>query len=469
MKIFEVWKMLRVGKIHAKNDSRASDSHAAVLSVIAFAVSTAVFLIVLGGLHSFIYRASAEHSLAGAFWGNNTASQLSPTYVMLALFAALLILVPLSTLAGSAARLVASRRDSELASLRLMGATSGQVTALTAIDATLQALMGAIAGIAGYFAAMPLVMQLHFQNRAFTFAELWVGPLALFLSVVGVTLLALISALISLRGVVISPLGVSARTTPPVLGKWRVWLFVAAFVVAMLGSKLMNLGGESLLMAMAILLLPIVMTFAIINLIGPMVIRHSAKAKLRKLRSAAQLIAMRRILDNPKRAWRNVSGVALAVFIAGITSIAAFFGSMEGIEMAAEEAVLMRDIGTGGLVTLFFAALLAAVSSGVMQAGNIYDQQDEYRMLILEGADASVLSAARRMEVMTPLRTVIVVSACVSMFMMLPIMGQALVAPATLLSFFGGIALCFVLVFAGTLASNRVAASLDLLSARPDD
>jgi hypothetical protein len=121
------------------------------------------------------------------------------------------------------------------------------------------------------------------------------------------------------------------------------------------------------------------------------------------------------------------------------------------------------------LVTLFFAALLAAVSSGVMQAGDIYDQQDEYRMLKLAGADASVLTKARRMEVMTPLRSVVVVSACCSLVVLLPAMGQALAQPVTLLSFAAGIALCFGLVYVGTLASNRVAASLDVNLTRPDD
>jgi hypothetical protein len=70
---------------------------------------------------------------------------------------------------------------------------------------------------------------------------------------------------------------------------------------------------------------------------------------------------------------------------------------------------------------------------------------------------------------MTPLWAVTAVSAACSLFLMIPIMGQALTQPATMLSFVGGIALCFVLVYVGSLASNRAAASLDLLSVRADD
>lgn len=453
----------------SKNATARTTSHASALAIIAFAVSTAVFLTVLGGLHGFVYRASAEHTLVGAFWGDHLTSEFSPTYVILALFASLLLLVPLSTLAGSAARLVASRRDSELATLRLVGASSGQVTALTALDATMQALIGAVAGIALYFAAIPLVMLLNFQGEHFSFGDLWVGPLALIGVIVGVALLALVSALIALRGVVISPLGVSARTTPTALSKWRLWVFAAVVIIALAASQLMGAVEFSFVASMAVLLIPIVVTFFVINLLGPLAIRHSARSKLKHAHSAADVISMRRILDNPKRAWRNVSGVALAVFIAGITSIASFFGTTESPSMEANATLLMHDIGTGGMVTLFFAALLAAVSSGVMQAGNVYDQQDEYRTLILEGADAKVLSTARRHEVMRPLRTVVLISAACSMILMLPTMAQAFAQPVTLISFVAGIALCFVLVYVGSLASNHVAASLDLLSARPDD
>ncbi|MFR5099423.1 MAG: hypothetical protein ACLTDO_01910 [Bifidobacterium pseudocatenulatum] len=58
----------------------------------------------------------------------------------------------------------------------------------------------------------------------------------------------------------------------------------------------------------------------------------------------------------------------------------------------------MRDIAMGGFLTLAFAAVLAAVSSGVMQTGNVYDQADEYRMLALEGTDEATLDKARMMS-----------------------------------------------------------------------
>lgn len=130
----------------------------------------------------------------------------SDGYVMLAAFASLLLIVPLVALAGSAARLAASRRDARLAALRLVGATTAQVTKLTALDAGGQALLGALVGMAGYFALIPAIMLLDFQNQHFTFEQLWVGLPALAAVTVGVTLLALVSALVALRRVAFTPL-----------------------------------------------------------------------------------------------------------------------------------------------------------------------------------------------------------------------------------------------------------------------
>ena len=137
-----------------------------VLAVIAFAVTTAIALVVVGGLSAFVQRAAVA---------TGTDYDDSSIYVFLAIFATLLLLIPLGTLGGAAARLAVSRRDARLASLRLAGATTTQVAALTIGDAAVQALTGAVIGFAGYGALMPVVAQLRFQGRTFEVAELWVS------------------------------------------------------------------------------------------------------------------------------------------------------------------------------------------------------------------------------------------------------------------------------------------------------
>ncbi len=186
MSTFALWRLFhRPGR-------RGGSGHTSALAIVAFAAATAIFLTVLGGVHGFIWRASADHTLkclidrstcAPGTWAvcrtaqadQHDWAQYASTYVMLAAFACILLIVPFVALAGSAARLAASRRDARLAALRLAGATTSQVTRLTALDAAGQALIGALIGIVGYFAIMPLIMLLNFQDQRFTFEQLWVG------------------------------------------------------------------------------------------------------------------------------------------------------------------------------------------------------------------------------------------------------------------------------------------------------
>lgn len=314
-------------------------------------------------------------------------------------------------------------------------------------------------------------MLLHFQNQTFTLEQLWVGPIALIITLVGVTVLALISSLVTLRRVAITPLGVTSRVATTLPSGWRVVVFAVIMVIAVLLFKnpmVLAQAGEVVMYGVIIGFM--LLCFALVNLVGSWVVTARAKAKAKRPKDAATMIAMRRILDNPKRAWRNVSGIALAVFIAGITSICGFFGSAAVVGDANDPfTVFMRDIGTGGILTLVFAAVLAAVSSGVMQAGSVYDQAGEYRMLVLEGTDVKTLNRARFIEVLTPLNIVVIVAGGCSMLLMAPLFAASMTEPATLASFFGGLVLCYALVSVGAFASNRVAASLNLADYRADD
>lgn len=480
MSTFALWRLFH------RPGSRGSAGHTSMLAIIAFAAATTIFLTVLGGVHGFIWRASADHTVACAFdlgacrpdtvaaWKRQISdptnlAQFSTAYVVLAVFACMLLVVPFVALAGSAARLAASRRDARLAALRLAGATTGQVVRLTALDAAGQALIGALIGIAGYCALMPAVMLIPFQEQRFTFEQLWVGPLALVITLAGVAILALISSLVTLRRVAITPLGVTSRTATALPSGTRMVLFVVVMVAAVIVFKnpaMLPQAGQAVMDAVIIGFM--LLCFALVNLIGTWVV--TARAKAKRPKDAATMIAMRRILDNPKRAWRNVSGIALAVFIAGITSICGFFGSAAVVGDANDPStVFIRDIGTGGILTLVFAAVLAAVSSGVMQAGSVYDQAGEYRMLVLEGTDVKTLNRARFIEVLTPLNIVVIVAGGCSMLLMAPLFAASMTEPATLASFFGGLVLCYALVSVGAFASNRVAASLNLTDYRADD
>src|SRR5690606_16722980 len=97
-----------------------------LLAVLAFAVTTTFGLSVVGGLRAFERRAANPTS--------NFMAEQAGAYVVLAWIAVVLLVVPLLSLGGAAARLGVSRRNARLATLRLLGATPREVVGLTVAE-----------------------------------------------------------------------------------------------------------------------------------------------------------------------------------------------------------------------------------------------------------------------------------------------------------------------------------------------
>ena len=62
---------------------------------------------------------------------------------------------PLLILVGTATRLAAARREQRYAALRLVGATSRQVSVISSVDAVVSALLGTLLGIAIFLLLQP--------------------------------------------------------------------------------------------------------------------------------------------------------------------------------------------------------------------------------------------------------------------------------------------------------------------------
>jgi hypothetical protein len=433
------WLLRRRSQVDKNDPSRLTG----VLAVIAFAVTTALGLVVCGGFLAFWQRAQD-----GAAVGSYDAS----SYVFLAGFATLLLLVPLSTLGAAAARLCVARRDARLAALRLAGATTSQVSLLTVLDAAVQSVIGAAIGILGYVALLPAVAQLRFQDRTFAIPELWVGAPAMAAAFGGVVVIAVVSAVSGLRRVAISPLGVTARVTPPALRVVRVLSVVVAFVVLLVvNAALSQLGTVGLLFLMAI----IAGGMATLNIVGPFVLGIVGRIAAGTSKSVATLLAGRRIADDPRTAWRSVGGVALATFIAGITALA---GMVPASAVDPGQRTFVTDICTGGILALAIAGVLAAVSTGVLQAGRVIDQRQAYRTLVLAGTDRATLDRARMRETLIPLAASIGTSVVFMLLFSVPIIGAgAFGQPLVLVRFLAGVLGAGLLVLLGAASTGIVA------------
>ena len=164
--------------------------------------------------------------------------EMAATYQLLAALATVLLVVPLVSLGGAAARLSARRRDDRLATLRLLGATTATVARMTVLEAATVALIGALAGAAGYLLTGPFVQLIRFRGEPIGTAY-WLSPWAVAAVVAAVALLAALSATAGLRQVSISPLGVRRRRDVPRAGWLRAvvgLVIIAVLVVATQGS-----------------------------------------------------------------------------------------------------------------------------------------------------------------------------------------------------------------------------------------
>jgi hypothetical protein len=428
-----------------------------VLAVLAFTVTSALALSVIGGLLGFVGRAGdPSFDVTG-----NQADQ----YVTLAWLALILLAVPLMTLGGAAARLGVSRRDVRLSTLRLLGVTPREVVGLTLLETSWQGLLGAVLGIAGYGLLMPIWTRIPFMGRPFSAGELWVGWGPLLLTLLAVPLVAAVSGAVSLRRVVVSPLGVARRQTPPGM-RWvralAVAVAVAAFVVFTQVSGRLE---EYVVIGVMLGLLGAV--FGTINLLGPWTIGLLARVMVRRAQSPATLLAGRRLLDDPRATWRVVGGLGLAAFVAGILSV------LPAMSSAADEGdgdLFLTDLVTGGLLTLTIAFVLAAASAGIMQAASVLDRRREYALQQLAGVPVELFTAVRRREVLSPLLFVAVTPALVALMLLLPLFGIALVTNPAGLLMLGGCLVggCLLVVGATEVSGPLLRSVLRETVVRPD-
>jgi hypothetical protein len=238
---------------------------------------------------------------------------LLESYKITASLAAVLLVVPALLLVGSAARLTAARRNQRLASLRLAGATPGAVVVLTAAETAVAALVGAVAGVAAYAALLPLLARTSVAGGTWRTADLWLGAPQLALAVAGATLLAGLCAAVALRRVVISPLGVAQRVGSRRPRSIRLLGMVAAWGVVAYAAQSVSDGDQ----ALGVVIAGIGLLVGSLALVGPWITWVLGALLARLARRPSTLLAGRRILDDPKSAYRAISGIVLAGLVAG--------------------------------------------------------------------------------------------------------------------------------------------------------
>lgn len=389
------------------------------LPVAAFAIVTALVLIVVGGAQSFWS------------WTDDTA----PLYQALAAIALALLLVPLASLGGAAARLSARRRDERLSTLRLLGVSPAGVGLVTVIESGLLAAIGAVAGILAYLATAPLIALIPFRGQALGIEGVLLSPALIAAVVGGVLAVAVGSAILGLRRVIISPLGVRMRSTASTVHWMRIVIGVTAIGAAYVLVQLVpQIAG--LVTTIVVLALLFGAAIGVLNLVGPWALAVAARRRLRRAQTPERMLSARLVLDAPKAAWRQVGGVAMASFMAVFAGTGvSLMNTMGAADPESVDAMLPQDMRTGLIITLVATFLMVAASVGVNQASAILDQRELHRSLHYLGVPPETVDSARRQAIMSPLLLTSLGSALCAGVLVFPLLGIALIiSPDSLLT-----------------------------------
>jgi hypothetical protein len=222
----------------------------------------------------------------------------------------LAVLFPMLVLISTATRLAADRREERFAALRLVGGTPGDIRVIASVESVVSAFCGSVLGVVIFLLVRPalagaaLIGTQYFESQLTP--TVW-GYLAM---LVGVPVVAAVAALISLRRVQVSPLGVSRRATPKPPTLWRLGplvLGLGLYVYGLSKTTHKSIGAPAypgLLITMVGLVIA-----------GPWLTSVAARQFGRLATGSSGLLSTRRLADNPKTAFRSVTGLVLAVFL----------------------------------------------------------------------------------------------------------------------------------------------------------
>jgi len=407
----------------------------------AFAIVTALVLTVVGGAQSF--------------WGWSDPE--APVYQLLAVVALVLLIMPLASLGGAAARLSARRRDERLSPLRLLGVTPMGVSVLTVIESTVIAAGGVLAGILGHLVLAPAVGLVPFRGEPLGVGAVLLSPALIAAVCSGALLLAAVSSVLGLRRVVVSPLGVRMRAQAAGAHGIRAVLAAALLVVAFVGAQAVpSLAGAVVITAVLGVLFA--GAIGLLNLVGPWTLRVTSRRQVKRAATPERLLAARIVLDDPKAAWRQVSGIAMISFVAVFAGTGmSVMNLMSSSGASAEDLALLADMRTGLIITLVVSFLMVAASVGVSQASDLLDQRQLHRSLHQLGVPLRTVDAARRRAIMSPLLQTALGSAVCGGVVVLPLLGLAVIAaPLSLLTIALVLTAGILLVWLSTLATRSL-------------
>jgi hypothetical protein len=247
--------------------------------------------------------------------------KLDDPFYQAVLLALIGLLGPIAVFIATAARLSAASREARLAAIRLVGGTPWQVRLAAAGESLTAAVAGCAAGLILFLAGRPVLARFAPDGSSWFPSAIAPSPLVTGLVMVGVPVLAVAVSLLSLRRVVVTPLGVVRRAGMPVRGRWQ----VAVLAAGLAACALMMVTGEWIFDRRrgAVPIVIVVGAFGLTAVgtvaVAPLVGVRLADLLERTTRGVGFLLASRRLRADPRSAGRIVAGLVVIVFTVGIS------------------------------------------------------------------------------------------------------------------------------------------------------
>ena len=353
--------------------------------------------------------------------GHDYASQV---WRIVAAIGAIATLVPVLLLIAIVTDLGAAQRAERFATLRLIGATPGQVARIAATETAATTLLGALLGIGAYLALIPVAARIVIGSSRFFPRDLLTSPAVIAATVLGTVLGAAAVAWWRTRRASIGPLGASRERSerPPRL---RSLLPLLVGLAGLAAVRVVPRDSEASGTVIGCLL---VGSFSLTMLgllwAGPLLTSWSARLARRGARSAAQVISLGRLAQHPRAAFRAVGGLVVAVYTvtlfavaitaaagtttpaqgAGYLSTTTLYATAGPADPAALGAAASRLDDVEGVQTVAVASMEVPRGSG--SSGSSQDQEEDqdedqeedqsgaYTRLVLSVEDARALGAA---------------------------------------------------------------------------
>lgn len=249
---------------------------------------------------------------------------MDPVMALLVVIIFIVLLMPVGVFIAAAVRFGGDRRDRRLAALRLVGADAQATRRIAAGEALAGALVGLVLGAGFFLLGRQFIGDMTVAGINLFPADVDPSPALAVLVALAVPAAAVGVTLLSMRGVVVEPLGV-VRTATARRRRvwWRLALPAAGLVLLapMIGkgrsgggfNKVQVISGTTLFLSGVVALLPWVVE-AVVNRLGG--------------GATAWQLAVRRLQLTSGTAARTVNGIAVAV--AGAIALQMLFTGIDG-------------------------------------------------------------------------------------------------------------------------------------------